>query len=143
MRNDSSGCAFPTMVAPVRRSDRAFRGGNENSPLSELQFLCAHTNKSFGTGVWTNNHALAMVKARGCTMHLDCPHCGTTHKVTINDALLMRGEDRADSSSVDSLPAASSESSQLGDGLGAPAHGVGNGPVGIRSIKETRLIACR
>jgi len=85
----------------------ALAAANENSLLSELQFLCAHTNKSIGTGVWTDNRTLALAKARGCTMRLDCPHCGMTHKVKMDEALLvrtLRWEDRAEWSSLDSLP---------------------------------------
>ncbi|MEJ2376274.1 MAG: hypothetical protein P8Y71_12965 [Pseudolabrys sp.] len=72
---------------------------NEDCLLSELQFLCAHTNMSIGTGILTDNRALALAKARACTMHLKCPHYGMTHSVTMDEAMLVRSlrwEDRAD-----------------------------------------------
>lgn len=80
---------------------------NENLLLSALQFLCAHTNRSIKTGIWTDHQALAVAQARGCVMCLPCPHCGMTHSFTMADALLyrsLRWEDGVDSDFVDCLP---------------------------------------
>ena len=101
-----------SLLINARWPDKADRSSepaaaNENCLLSELQFVCAHTNKSIGTGVWTDNRALALAKAHGCTMQLKCPHCGMVHKLSIDEAILnrtLRWEDRVEWRSVDSLP---------------------------------------
>lgn len=59
---------------------------NDNEQISELLFLCPHTNRPMNTGVWTNYRTLA--KVLDCTMHLRCAHCGMDHDCRIRDGLL-------------------------------------------------------
>lgn len=79
--------------------------GNENCLLSELQFLCAHTNRTIGTGIWTEARALALASRRGCVMRLRCPHCGMTHQLDVSGAALNRSLRREDGISADLLGA--------------------------------------
>lgn len=68
----------PSSDSRPRRAEppAALAVANENSLLSELQFLCAHTNKSVGTGDWTDNRALALEKREAARCVYTAPIAG-------------------------------------------------------------------
>lgn len=56
-----------------------------DDPVSELQFLCPHTNRLLNTGIVTA--ASVRTKISNNTIRLHCPHCGLEHSFEIEDAL--------------------------------------------------------
>lgn len=63
---------------------------SENCLLSELQFLCPHTNRPVGTGMRTDHRTIAAAGRRGCVMHLPCSNCGMGYDLDLREGMLSR-----------------------------------------------------